>query len=421
MKENKAVVKVFVFSLAAYAFTSSFSISLQQFFFAVALGLFLFGLRRYYSFRWHNYYIVFLLWAFWRLFHVFISPVPIEELIEFREMWLFLIFPLMAEGIVEYSYSKNQSLRIFSRTPVEILLVALLAGGALTGYYNLVKLFFHTGGFFETNFRAAGFGDQNSLTFSGAISFALSLGFALLWFNYREEQKIQKKKYFYILIFLFLGSFLAFLLAKARGGYVALILAICFMVFFYRPKWFLPSVLVLVVFVSLSLILFPSLPGYFGRALPRADHHENTMEQRRDLWVAGWAMFKQKPLLGWGDVGYYQNYPNFQVAGAKGVAQKGSHMHNDMLNILVLYGLPGLILYLLFFGLPVYHFLKYRKILEESFLYPYFFMSIFATVFLFFQGLSQCHFSDDEVVTLFWFNQGFFYGLLNLLKQKSPT
>ncbi|MCS6972711.1 MAG: hypothetical protein NZL89_06765, partial [Leptospiraceae bacterium] len=77
----------------------SFSISIAQLGLGIALLAFLAGffaksmLREKLAgaFGLKVLYVFFVLWALWRLFHVVISPTPLAELREAREVWLMLI------------------------------------------------------------------------------------------------------------------------------------------------------------------------------------------------------------------------------------------------------------------------------------------------------------------------------------------
>ncbi|MCS6985486.1 MAG: O-antigen ligase family protein [Leptospiraceae bacterium] len=416
---------IFTLALSLYGFFSSFSISLQQIFFASAIVVFLIAISKKNTWprlRWRTYYVIFLIWMSWRLIHVVISPQPWKELYEFREMWLFLMFILIADGLIPLSFlnGKEKSF-LWGKSPLEILVLAMLAGATFVSLFNLGVMLERKDNLFLTDFRARGLGEQNALTFSGAVSFALVLGGALIY-KMRlafKAKGVKSKVYFLVVLILFLGTVLAFILAKARGGYLAFFLTILAMAFFLRPKQALIVYSAVLLFSLGLLFLFPGMRGYFAKALPRPGQHENTMEQRRDLWLAGIAMIREKPFVGWGDAGFYENYHRFRVEGAHGVAKHGSHMHNDMLNTWVFYGIPGLVLYLLFFAHPLYEFLKIKNRAHPE--YPFLYASFFAIVFLFFQGLSQCHFSDDEVVTLFWLNTGAFYALKERICGELPA
>ena len=94
---------------------------------------------------------------------------------------------------------------------------------------------------------------------------------------------------------------------------------------------------------------------------------------------------------------------------ATGTAATGSHMHNDYIDMLVLYGIPGYLFLCYFYFMPIIHFFKFQHIAKENRLFYVGLGAVMAIICLSFMSLSQCHFSDEEVQMIFWVAVGLVY------------
>ncbi|MBV6494625.1 MAG: hypothetical protein LDLANPLL_02659 [Turneriella sp.] len=405
------IITVFV---AFYAATSSASISLQQIFYALALLSWLlsfFLLRKSGSalpaFKWRTYYWLPVLWVVWRLFHIAISEFPLKELTQAREVWLILMLPLTADIVAALRVlpQDKKSIQLLGLSPLYFVLLFLVISGALIGLFNVIEVV-KSGGF--TNFRAAGLNNNNALTYSGAsaLTWMLALGFLLVVRKWQTRPRFLLP----LLWVCFILMALAFILAKSRGGFVALILMAGFMSLVILRK---KAILAWGAILALSLGAWfssSSLRNLFYAAMPKEGSHSGTMEQRLDMWRAGIKMIQAKPIVGFGDAGYTAHYHEYKVEGAVDVAAAASHLHNDFLNTWALYGAVGFTLFMLFFLWPLYDFVRIDTQTRSHPYWPLMAASLAGVYFMFFNGLSQCHFTDEEVQTLLWLTIGVFYG-----------
>ena len=410
--------------LALYAATASVSISLQQAFYAFALLTLLASwlMLRHTNivlpkFRWRPYYWLLLLWLLWRVVHVLISDYPGKELFQAREMWLMLMLPLVADVLIPLGakLKNGKTIRLLGLPPLEFVVLFLVVAGALVGYFNSIQFILQGGDFL--GYRARALNNQNALTFSGTASLTtvIALGYLLV-----ARRRTDNPRYLMPLLwFSLIGLVLAFILAKSRGGFIALVMTLALMsLLILRTKAIFAWLAIALTVLGLWFAS-PKLQQHFLNAMPQEGSHTGTMEQRLDLWRAGIQMVKVKPLIGYGDAGYDVEYHKFKVAGAYGVAAKGSHMHNDLLNTWVLYGAVGLFIFILFFVFPLYDFIRLDKSLHNHQLWPWLITTVAGVWFMLFQGLSQCHFTDEEVQSLFWFMVAIFYGIKDQILNES--
>ncbi len=418
MNDTGTKIRIYFVTLctALYAATASVAISFQQIFYALALILWLVSfvmLRKSGTalprLQWRTYYLLPLFWALWRIIHVLISERPIEELIQARELWLILMLPLLADIVaaLQFSRAKTQEVRFLGLPPLFFVLLFLVGAGALVGLFNTVQFLMQGANLLF--YRAEGLNNNNALTYSGtaALTLTMSVGFLFTARKWRERPR-------YLMPVLWIAVLLliaAFILARSRGGFIAFLILGGFMsLLLLRKKaifaWLALAVLALGVWFSSA-----SLRTVFTQALPKPGHHTGTFEQRLDMWQGAWGMIKAKPLVGYGDAGFPLHYPAFRVEGAYEQAFHPSHVHNDLLNTWVLYGSVGLAIFVLFFLWPLWDYLRMPSAIREHELWPLFVAALASIWFMVFMGLSQCHFTDEEVQSLLWLCVGVFYGV----------
>lgn len=386
----------------------AFSISVAQIGLGIALVIFFFALatkagRASLNLsdigRLRIFYSVCILWVLWRLYHVLISPQPIKELIEVREVWLMLI-PLFV-----FLYASDRK-RLWTVITIFIL------GAAISAFYGAWK---QRAELFNVWERGRGLSNFHHLNFGGVCSFAAILGVGLVWAYYYNGRKIRAV----FTAFLTLGAILGLWLSKSKG-IIAPFLAVL-PVFVYLQLYNKVQRLVfLAVLLVVSILIIPRLPDALIQQfkVPAGEVHVGSQAERRDLWQAGWAMVKERPFTGWGERGYNLEYGKFQVPGAYGVAvydakdQSASHMHNDFLNTWVLYGAVGLILQLLYYFLGVGSYLQGRFRLSRDSDRPLAAAGAVASLHMALIGLTQCHFTAEVVQMSFWLTVGVLYAVL---------
>ena len=143
------------------------------------------------------------------------------------------------------------------------------------------------------------------------------------------------------------------LLSQTRGGWLAIALCLPVLVWLIarwvsRRRAVLAIAVLCVPVVPLGWHMAPQLEQRLDWAIHEVTSYESTGDantsvgQRLDHWKLAWAMGKDKPLLGWGEVGYVEEKARRVAAGqASPVILEFGHAHNEVLDMFVKRGLIG--------------------------------------------------------------------------------
>ncbi len=340
-----------------------------------------------------------ILWVFWRIVHVLISPLPVAELIEAREVWLMLIPAFV------WFYTS-------SRHRLTILVTCFLAGAAISSAYGA----WHMREDFLNWVRGRGFSSMHHLNFAGLSALAAMLGLGLTQSAYFAGKKAKAIGLLVLTASVIIGLWLT----KSRAAIAAFVLLLPVFVYLQLHNRVHRVLFVIVVAIAATW-LAPQIPESVAEQyrFPPPEVHAGSQAERRDLWQAGSNMIKERPWIGFGDGGYNLEYPRFQVPGATGVAaydvkdKSASHMHNDFINTWVLYGLVGLILQLFYYFVAGFFYLKERFRLARESDRPLAAAGATSLLLMAFMGLTQCHFTSEIVQMSFWLCVGALITLLD--------
>lgn len=345
-------------------------------------------------------YLFFGAWVIWRIFHVLVAARPGAELIEAREVWLMLI-PVF---IWLYASSRNR---------LRLVLTAFVLGAAVSSACGIWKM---RNEFFDLWTRGRGLSSMHHLNYAGVAAFAALLGLGLSWSHYYAGKKLHAA----LTLLLALLAFAGLWLTKSRGAIAAF--AAVVPLFFYLQlhhrvhRW---------IFIALAVggaaYLVPRLPESIAEQyrFPAPEVHAGSQAERRDLWQTGLAMIRDNPWLGYGERGYHEAYPRYQVPGATGVARwdeksrEASHMHNDFINTWVLYGAIGLLLQLGYYFLGFFVYLRERFHIRRESDRPLAAAGASAIVLMALMGVTQCHFTSEIVQMAFWLALGSLFVLID--------
>jgi O-antigen ligase len=405
--ENSIAGKIAFVFLCLFAFGLAFSISIAQTGLGLVFLIFIATIatqrgRAALSFagapRLKILYISLLAWTVWRIFHIAISPVPVAELIEAREVWLMLI-PLFI-----YFYAS-------SRRRLWIVTGFFIAGVAVSSAYGAWQMRAD----FWNMVRGRGLSGMHHLNFAGMAALATVLGAGLTWAYYYSGKKSKAVLVFVLTFMAAVGLWLT----KSRGAIATT--ALVFPLFIYVQLY---NKIQRVVFVAAVLIVGAlvvlRIPDTMAQEfkMPPPEVHGGSQAERRDLWQAGAQMIKDRPLTGWGERGYNLAYGRYQVPGAVGVAaydtkwNEASHMHNDFINTCVLYGLVGLLLQLFYYFFGGFIYLRERFRIRRDSDRPLAAAAATCLPLMAFMGMTQCHFTSEIVQMSFWLAVGVLFSVL---------
>lgn len=165
------------------------------------------------------------------------------------------------------------------------------------------------------------------------------------------------------------------LLSETRGAWVvAPVLVLCLLVWMFQyGQAKLAGIAVVAMVLAVAVMVIPygekftsrantavvELQAYAANPVQAA---ETSIGQRLEQWRLAWALWEQKPLLGWGTQGFTQGK---QLRVDQGLAHPSvmdyGHAHNEILDMLAKRGVLGLVMLLLLYGVPLAVFWPTRK------------------------------------------------------------
>jgi len=201
---------------------------------------------------------------------------------------------------------------------------------------------------------------------------SILLGFlclpSLAWAKQQKHSRLWK-------ILLILGAILgltASILSQTRGGWIA-IPVILLILFFASSQSLSLKKLVLfsVIFISFSsLLYFVPQTGIKTRVgesindltLFQSGNNKTSIGTRFALWKTALTLTKEKPILGFGEIGYLDALKQRVDRGeAPEHLLNFNHVHNDYLDALVKRGIVGLVALLLFYSVPFIYYFRFIK------------------------------------------------------------
>ncbi len=170
--------------------------------------------------------------------------------------------------------------------------------------------------------------------------------------------------------FTVLASFIMLFLAATRGALlgfaIGVIILLIYYVFFFKKSKKIRnfSIVLLAVLVLLLSVFWLTRFAPFWRDVPGLNRFagatslipkDGSVQTRLVTWQISWEAFKEKPIFGWGPDNFlvaWDKYYNFKLAtyGETWL----DRAHNQLLDVLVMQGIFGLLIYLALFGFIFY-------------------------------------------------------------------
>jgi O-antigen ligase len=154
--------------------------------------------------------------------------------------------------------------------------------------------------------------------------------------------------------------------------------------------------------VLLTVAFLAGPPELSHRFRSMFDPDESGIKERVYMWRSGVAMWRERPLLGWGPGGVKREYSRFALPEA--FKQRTGHVHNTPLQILVERGALGLAAWLAIWiafywrAIGLLRALDASRVRERALVAG----SIAAVTGFLVAGLSEYNFGDSEVVMVTW-------------------
>lgn len=231
---------------------------------------------------------------------------------------------------------------------------------------------------------------------NGEIKMAILL--IIIPFFLMKNNYLMNKLY---LALLSLPIFITFYLTNARNAFLGLFTSLV-VLGILKNRYFLSGLIAITV---LFLVFAPDTAK--ERIMSIADLNHPSNHARFVMWDTGIKIIKDNLMFGTGDVDNNMIYKMYKKPEFHG---EGSHMHNNVLQILVNFGITGLAAWL---ALMVYLFYRQVKIFRQtaSDELPNLLavISILVMISLQVSGLTEWNFGDAEYAAVFWFGLALAY------------
>jgi O-antigen ligase len=328
---------ILFFFYALFIFGSAFSIALAQMSLGLALITFVIVIivQRYNPFvaSLKRFYIFVALYIVWIFVTSLIGATPARSLFIMKEDWLFLIVPIGVYLMQNESYRR----RLIAIFAVGVLLLSL---------YGLLQHFFGLNWFKSSALTAAdGFGYRVRGNFSHRLTFGNYYATAgLFFFGYamtRGDDLSRRQRRLFLLVSIL--AMIVTLLSYSRGPVLAIAVGLVVAGIILGRNYLLGIVGSLAAATLVVALLLPGLVDRFGDAV------ENELDPQYEgsrlfIWKKSLAIAREHPLFGVGPGNFEPEYAA-RLRPDIPDHRKHVHAHNDLINMVAVYGLPGFVLF----------------------------------------------------------------------------
>lgn len=384
------------FFFALFIFGSTFSIALAQMSLGVSLALFItvIIIHRYQPFveSLKRFYVFIALYVAWIFVCSMMGETVTRSLFIMKEDWLFLIVPI---GIF---LMQNKIYR-------ERLMTIFAVGVVLVSIYGLLQYSLGLNWFKDSALTAGdGFGYRVRGNFSHRLTFGNYYATAALFLFGLGIRKVEGLTAGRRQLFL-AGSVLAMavtLLSFSRGSIIAVVVGLLVAGVILGRKYLISMVGILALMAVVVALLLPGLVDRFSGALEK----ELSLEYeggRPFIWQKSLSIAREHPVFGVGPGNFETEYaarlrpdiPDYR---------KHVHAHNDLINMVAVYGLPGFLffagLWIVLFGYTFGGFRRRRAFADGD---RFFLAATLGSVAFFITSMFEATFADEEVRQLLMF------------------
>ena len=362
--------KIIPITITLYLLFSMVSISLSQIFLFLSFIswlVILFQKKEWPSFP--SFFWPLLAYSLLSLISSFFSVNPVVSFKDSRELLLFLIVPIVYIGF-------QQEKRLWTAN------LGLLASAYLSLLYSFYYFIFKA----YPGERITGF-MGHYMTQAGLLLLFSVMALSLFLF---PTEKIKFR-------LLWGGGFFISLVGLAftltRSAWIGLIISVCTILVFYKPK-------ILVAIPLLLSALFLVSPHFIKDRVKSIFNLKTTSNQQRiEYFKAGIKIIKDYPLWGTGPDTVDMVFQNPKY-GLSEEAKRNVHLHNNLTQIAAERGLPALGAWLIFM---MWSFISLLKLVrnKDPALLPLAAAGLAALFGLAVAGFFEYNFADSEITTLF--------------------
>ncbi|UCC43567.1 MAG: O-antigen ligase family protein [Candidatus Zixiibacteriota bacterium] len=371
-----------------FAFSSAFSIAMAQISLGMAvlcsIGIVIFERRSPKDRSVGTVYLWMGLYVLWLVISSLFGDTPFKSIEMLREEWLFLAVPV---GMLLLREGKFR----------EWLVLALAAGVIIASIYGITQRFtgvdwitghpMHTAG--AGGYRPGGFFSY-PLTYGNYIAVAalFLVGYGAVTVKHSDGWKR------WLIILAAILAVVAAFLSNSRGPVLATATGLLIAsLLLFRWRYVVPVV------IAVGLLAIPLAPGLVDRLGSRfqTDFNTDSKTGRLHIWSNTLTILADNPITGVGAGNFEAEYYDL-VAYDVPERHRQRHAHNDLLNVAVLSGLPGLIIYLGLWIAVAMRLLKgardpARQAMDRAVCTA----ALIASVTFFVCSLTEAAFADEEV------------------------
>jgi O-antigen ligase len=307
----------------------------------------------------------------------------LNSLKDSRKLYLMLMY-FIAASYLNTADKRMLSLKFFA------------AGTAFIGIYTSCTGFYNRFIMHNQDFRSVSF-SGNHMHAGGMLMLGAVTISALIFYYFRDTKKNIKPLLLLVPAFAVIVTGLLF--TFTRGSWIAAIIGIIVAALLINKK-----MLVAVVIVLLAAGLFLKDTAFMNRMKSSFIIEKNSSSSERMLmWKSGINMIKDRPVTGIGTANVDKVYPKYKSPDA--LEQNQGHLHNNFIQIAVIDGIPGTIIFIALFGvLFVSMFRIYLKSGGLDRMTAACGTAVIAAFFI--NGFFEYNFFSSQVALLFWFLAG---------------
>jgi len=376
--------KYAMFALFGYAACAAVSITLAEVFYVLALVLwiadaFVSKVRPsvYFNSRAAWFFGAF---ALWHVICALLGVDPLNSLKDSRKIYLMLMY-FLASYYLAPEEMKSKASRFMALGAAFVGLYAVS-----TGFYNRIILH-------NQDFRAVSFSGNHM--HAGGLLMLLSVAMSAYALHYIREFGRNKKQ---ALIFTaaFLLSAAGLLFTFTRGSWIAAFTGVFISALLVNRK----AVFALVIAVLVAGFIMKDT-SFMQRFISSFNANKGTSASERVMmWKSGINIIRDNPVTGIGTANLGKVYEKYRNPEANEKEQ--GHLHNNIIQLGVINGIPGIMLYLALFGAllaaAVKNFSMSSGIKKAAAA-----AAVSAITAFFFNGFFEYNIFSSQVALLFWF------------------
>jgi putative inorganic carbon (HCO3(-)) transporter len=386
MKKN--IKDYILYSLMAYAFVSAIGITPAEIFLLIGLALWIAdvvlnkpSLKQQFSSP------ITLPLAVFLAIHLLAALFGIDilnSLKNFRQVYIILMFFLA----MNYAGGEKE---------IRKILDAFIAGAVVVGLWAIAMTIKNRYIGHNLDFRASSF-SGNHMHAGGMLMMAFIISAGAFFEKYRGREGGMIKSAPYLLAYLIISAGLVF--TYTRGSWLGALLGLFVLVSFASRR-----LVVIILLVAASLMLVFRETSFMQRAFSSFKPAPGTSAAERvSMWKSGLQIIRDHPLLGIGTANVEKIYPKYRQPEA--MEPNAGHLHNNLIQVAVIDGLPGLGAFLWIFA--AFWASMIKTLMKNKKDYPQYvlLLAFCVNIAFFVNGFFEYNLFSTQVAIMFWFLMG---------------